>query len=90
MTPLVAPPLFGGNVHPRFVIDAQALGDTRDVIEIADDLSGDGDLFVRKPALSQSLDIALVHGSRREREFNGVVAQRAVVIRQIGQPIVED
>jgi hypothetical protein len=88
IAPLVASPLIVGNVHPRLVIDAQSLSDPRDVVEITDDLRRDGDLLVREPALSQSLDVTLDHGSWREGKLHGVVAQGTVVTRQVGLPIV--
>lgn len=57
---VVQPFVFIGR-HPVFQIDMKTLGDSIDIVEIADHLDGDGQLMVIKTMLLERLDILSGH-----------------------------
>lgn len=67
------PPLLFGDVHPGFRIDAQSLGNPRNVVEVPDDLRSNRNLIVRPTVFAQSLDVGFPHLAGGEREFHGIV-----------------
>ena len=71
------------------MVNAKPLCDARDVVEIADDLRGHGDLFVGEAVIMQLVNVLSGQRSWGECQFNGVVAQRAIRGRETCLPIVE-
>ena len=70
--------------HPRFQVDAQAVSDPIDVIEITDDLGGQMNLFVGPIVVPQQNDICFGHGARRLRQLDRVVTECPVIRRKVG------
>ena len=71
-------PLGRSGLHPVFGIDSQTLGDPVDVIEIADDLDRDGDLFIGETLLTKQIEILFGHRAGTQGELGGEIAQSAV------------
>ena len=74
--------------HSLFEVNAQAVGDSVDVVEEGDDLSGVVDGPVGEARVAQSLNVGLGHGARVFRELHGVVAQCPIRFGQLGRGVV--
>ena len=78
--PATGQPLVAGGRHPGFGFHAQAVGDSIDVVEVANHLRGEAHLFVAKSVLPQSLNIVPGNVAGNVRQQNGVIAKGAVGI----------
>ena len=81
-------PLFAGRCKARFVVDAEAVGDAVDVVEVADHLHRDRDRRVVKAVATERLDVLFRDAARGEGELDRVVAQGAVGRVEFSLPIV--
>lgn len=88
-TSLVAVPLVIGYVHPRFLVDAQSFRNAVDVVEVADHLSRDSDLIIRKTVLTQRHNVAITHVAWCQSKLDGVVAKGTIILRQFCLSVIE-
>ena len=77
-------------LHPWFGIDAQGVGDAIDVVEVADDLHGDGDGIIGEAVGSEDVEVSGCHLRGSECELDGEVAQGAVFIIEARCAVVKD
>ena len=82
-------PFLPGGLHPRFRCDTQGIGNAIDVVEVADNLGSQRDLFVRIPDVSQCHDIIFSHITGRQCEFHGEITKSSLSRSQFGQSVVE-
>jgi len=75
------------NVHKE---KRGAVRDAIDVIEIADDLHCDCDLFFGEMVLDEPVKVRFVHGARLKRQFGRKIAKRAVFPAQRREPVIVD
>lgn len=59
----LADPVVRGDRHPIFCVNTKPIGDSVDVVEVANHLNGDGNFFVSKARLMQSINVSGAHGS---------------------------
>ena len=81
-----APVLTGS--HTGFEVHAQTLGDSVDIIEVRNHLSGIADGLIRKVQLAEFVDVVLRHVRRGARELRRVIAERTIRIAEFGLAIV--
>lgn len=74
----VSKPLVARQCHPVFRIDSQTVGDTVDVVEVADDLRCDGDLVVVESVLAERGNVRFFHFAWPERQLDGEITQRTI------------
>ena len=74
--------------HAVFEVDAQAVDDTVDVVEIRDHLGGIVDGLVGQVQLPQTINISLGHCGRCLRQLDGMIAQGPIDLGQLGLGIV--
>ncbi len=84
------PPLRGGGFHPGLRVDAEAVGNPVDVVEISDDLDGDGDLLLREAELAKSVEVTLPHVPRPDGQLGGEIAQGSILLNQGGGSVIVD
>lgn len=84
------PPLGRREFHPRLGINTQPLGDPVDVIEVADDLNAEGDLFVGETMLDEPIEVRFLHRAGVKRQLGGKIAKRAVFPAQGRAAIIVD
>ncbi len=65
-------------LHASFEIDAEAVGDPVDVVEIRDHLGGVGDRTIRQTQPAQTLDIIPRHVHGLARQLEGVIAEGSI------------
>src|SRR4249919_949369 len=72
----------------RLVLDPDAVGDPRDVVEVADDLDRVRDRRVVETLRSKSVDVGLLYLGGVVSELHGEVAERALAWREIRPAVV--
>ena len=69
----VAFPIVDGLGHPCFGCDTESVGDSVDVIEIANDLDGDAELFVCPAELFQFRQVLFTDFAGLQSQSDGVI-----------------
>lgn len=71
-------PLLVVHRHPFFQANIQAIGDSIDIVEIADGLRGNGDLMVVKAVRLKRFDVTCVNLTGGECQLDRIKAERIV------------
>jgi hypothetical protein len=75
----------------RLVLDADAVRDSRHVVEVPDDLNRVRDGRVVEPVLAERVDVRLLDFGSEVRELARELAQRSLARRELGSaPVLRD